>query len=176
MKLFLLAVAFASSMVSVAGATTEIRGYVFPSGGGKSTSLNHSLYYTIGESVVGRGTTTNHEIRSAFWGASPHATAVNPDLALPVADQLYQNFPNPFNPTTTIQYDLSGNPGHVSLRVYDVAGHLVRTLVDEVQSSGTQSATWDGRNSSGSFVATGIYLYVLETPRTRFTRKMVLLQ
>jgi len=176
MKLCLLALVCLLFAATSTGAATEIRGYVFASGGGKATSASHSLHYTIGESVITGGTTSNHKIRSAFWGASPHSTAVDLELAPPVADQLYQNFPNPFNPTTTIRYDLTGTPGHVSLRIYDVGGRWVTTLVNDVQGAGIQSATWDGRNSHGSLVASGIYLYVLETPRMRFTKKMVLLQ
>ena len=78
------------------------------------------------------------------------------------ANVLYQNAPNPFNPTTTIRYDL-GAPGHVTLRIYNVAGQVVRTLVNEAQSASASSfeVVWDGRNDAGVSVASGTYFYRL---------------
>jgi hypothetical protein len=67
-----------------------------------------------------------------------------------VVSRLEQNYPNPFNPSTTIRYSLARD-GHVSLRVYDVAGRLVRTLVDDSQVplEGGFAVTWDGTNDLG---------------------------
>jgi hypothetical protein len=89
---------------------------------------------------------------------------------------LYQNVPNPFNPTTVIHYDVPERGGHVTLRVYDVAGRLVRTLVDRQQMEGVKRVTWDGRNTQGSLVSTGVYFYRMTAPGFTKTRKMVLLK
>ncbi len=86
---------------------------------------------------------------------------------------LFQNFPNPFNPTTTIDFETL-NPGRVTLRVYDVTGRLVRTIVDGERPSGRYRASWDGRNDRGVRVATGIYSYRLVTSGFSTTRKMAL--
>jgi hypothetical protein len=90
--------------------------------------------------------------------------------------QLFQNEPNPFNPSTTIRFDVARDGGHVSLRVYDIRGALVRTLVDGRLEAGRTSARWDGRDDAGQLLATGIYLYRLEASEFSETRKMLLLK
>jgi len=93
------------------------------------------------------------------------------------ATSLEQNHPNPFNPTTTIRYTIA-EPSHVRLRVYSVSGALVRTLVDSKQTPQNDpfTVTWDGYDNHGGRVATGVYLYRLETGAFAETRKMVLLK
>ncbi len=88
---------------------------------------------------------------------------------------LRQNVPNPFNPKTVIEYVLPSS-GHVTLEIYDAAGHLVRHLVDGTQESGEQVATWDGRDDEGRVLASGVYFYRLKTEATEATRKMVILK
>ena len=80
--------------------------------------------------------------------------------ALPEDFQLFGNYPNPFNPTTTISYDLS-NAGHVMLKVYSVLGREIATLVDGVLPVGSYETAWDGRDSQGEVVPSGMYLYRL---------------
>ena len=88
---------------------------------------------------------------------------------------LHQNVPNPFNPLTTIRYDLPAN-ARVRLSIIDVAGRRVRTLVDEQQTAGSRSAIWNGRDDAGRAVASGVYFYVLDAGKERLTRKLVLLK
>jgi hypothetical protein len=78
-------------------------------------------------------------------------------------DALMQNRPNPFNPETVIPYSLSV-PGRVAVRVYDVRGRLVRTLIDAVQPAGLHAARWNGSVDSGTRSASGIYFYVITYP------------
>jgi hypothetical protein len=87
------------------------------------------------------------------------------------------NYPNPFNPTTTIKYSIA-EPGHVSLRIYNAAGQLVRTLVDEEQAPQASgfSKTWNGLNEHGQPVASGVYFYRLTAKNFEQTRKMVFLK
>ena len=103
------------------------------------------------------------------------ATSV-PDVVIPSRHALYQNVPNPFNPTTTIRYDVARGGGLVTLRIFDVSGRLVRTLVDAKESGGQKSVDWDGRNGGGAKVATGTYFYRLTAPGFTQTKKMVLLK
>jgi hypothetical protein len=94
-----------------------------------------------------------------------------------LADYLRDNYPNPFNPTTTIRYGIKTR-SLVSLRIYDVAGRLVTTLVNEVQTPAPEglSVEWSGRNDAGQQVASGVYFYRLVTEGFTKTKKMVLLK
>lgn len=93
----------------------------------------------------------------------------------PAADVLDPNFPNPFNPSTSIRFEVA-SPGPVTLRVYDVAGRLVRTLVDRSLPAGRHEARWDGTNADGLPAASGVYFCRLETTASAGTRRMVLLR
>jgi len=86
---------------------------------------------------------------------------------------LYQNVPNPFNPATTISYDLR-TAVQVDLRVFDLAGHLVRTLVRDSQAMGPHQVIWQGRDQAGRTVAAGVYFYRLQTGVDVQTRRMLL--
>lgn len=104
---------------------------------------------------------------------TPNPTGVRPDVQAGFA--LEQNVPNPFNPTTRISYRLPSTE-HVTLAVYDVRGGLVRTLVDERQNAGPQSATWNGRDDGGRPVATGVYFYRLKAGAFGDNKRMILLK
>jgi hypothetical protein len=91
-------------------------------------------------------------------------------------NDLGQNYPNPFNPTTTIEYQVKTS-GHVSLKIYNVAGQLVRTLVDEqVKAGQVMNATWSGMDNANQPVSSGVYFYKLVTKNFTQTKKMVLLK
>ena len=94
---------------------------------------------------------------------------------VPRSFSVEQNYPNPFNPATAISYYLPVE-GHVTLRVYNILGQVMRTLVDEVRSAGDQIEVWDGRSDEGGSLASGIYLYRLESGEQAYSRKMVLLK
>jgi flagellar hook assembly protein FlgD len=93
----------------------------------------------------------------------------------PKSYNLAQNFPNPFNPSTTIKYDMK-DKGLVTLKVYNVAGQLVRTLANSVKNAGSYTVAWDGKNDRGGSVASGIYFYKMETKDFSQTKKMVMLR
>lgn len=95
---------------------------------------------------------------------------------MPAQFALHQNVPNPFNPATTIRYDVPDGGAHIALRIYDVNGGLVRTLEKGFETSGRKSAMWNGLNDAGNPVATGIYIYRLTGPAFEQTRKMILLK
>jgi hypothetical protein len=102
----------------------------------------------------------------------PDITVADP---VPNVNRLAQNYPNPFNPVTAINFEIR-EKGHVSVRIYNVAGQLVRTLVDEVLDSGPHSITWNGKNNLCTDTASGVYFYKMETSSFSRTRKMVLLR
>jgi hypothetical protein len=92
--------------------------------------------------------------------------------------ELVQNYPNPFNPITSIEFTVANrpNPVYTTLRIYNVLGRLVRTLVDEENAEGTHTVSWDGRSDSGREVSSGIYFYKLEAGDLVEVKKMVLLR
>jgi hypothetical protein len=107
-----------------------------------------------------------------------YATATGVDDA-PILKTLIlgQNYPNPFNPQTRVSYTIpDGSRAPVSIRIYDVAGRLVRSLVDEPQPAGVYTIDWDGTNDRGTRVASGVYFYRLRWKGEAHTKKMILLK
>ncbi|UCG50806.1 MAG: T9SS type A sorting domain-containing protein [Candidatus Latescibacterota bacterium] len=90
--------------------------------------------------------------------------------------RLHQNVPNPFNPTTTIRFDLPPGGGPVKLQVFDVTGRLIRTLVDGFETGGIRSVRWNGTDAKGNGVVSGLYFYRLEASGYTETRKLILLK
>jgi hypothetical protein len=112
------------------------------------------------------------------WHGPIQATvlsAVESSIELPTEFELMQNYPNPFNPTTTISYALP-NRSDMTLNVYDVNGRLIRTLVNGVQSAGSHSVTWNGLNSTGEMVPSGLYIYRMSAGDFSKTGRMTLLK
>jgi hypothetical protein len=96
----------------------------------------------------------------------------------PAGFSLSANYPNPFNPVTSIQYTVGNiqTPLHATLKIYNVRGQRVRTLVNEPQGPGTYRISWDGRDDAGDEVASGVYLYRVEVGDFSENRKMVLIR
>ncbi len=88
---------------------------------------------------------------------------------------LTQNYPNPFNTQTTIQYQIS-EPGKVSLKIFDILGRRVKTLVDIEKSAGYYSINWDSKNDNGSDVTSGIYIYELKSHNFCQRKKLILVK
>jgi len=108
--------------------------------------------------------------------ASPESITGVDEPGLPHGYALYQNRPNPLNPTTTIQYDVPSDGGRVVLEVFDVSGRLVRRLLDRNEAAGRQWVVWDGRDDGGAAVASGVYYYRLTAPGYEKTFRMTVLK
>jgi flagellar hook assembly protein FlgD len=93
----------------------------------------------------------------------------------PQATYLAQNFPNPFNPMTRIEFGLR-EPARISLRIFDAGGRLVRVLAEDSRPAGRYTAVWDGHDGSGNRVASGMYFYRLSAGAFVETKKLVLLR
>jgi len=112
------------------------------------------------------------------WGLNLMVTDNSASAApegLPSVTRLVGNAPNPFNPRTTISFELA-HSGPIRLEVYDVKGRLVRTLGDRVFSAGSHSVLWDGRNRQGGETASGLYFFRLTTNEETQTHKMLLVR
>ena len=91
------------------------------------------------------------------------------------AYSLHQSYPNPFNPTTTIKYNLPMRT-HVTVSVYNVLGRKIATLMDKVQKVGSNQVVWDGKDLNGKLVPSGTYIYRIETEQFSESKKTVLLK
>ena len=141
--------------------------------------ISMSVLLNIGEDSL-PVPNSNFAILNALLGVvlaqEPIVTAVESAVSeVPTAFQLQQNYPNPFNPQTTIAYQLA-MPSQVTLTIYNTLGQEVRTLVNGHQPAGIQSAIWDGKDSAGKAVKSGIYFYKLKAGELTQTRSMLLVK
>ena len=139
--------------------------------------LEIALYDERGNIVSGpfQRTVSTDDIRNAFLSLQLTVGDVRPKDTI-----LAQNYPNPFNPETWIPYQLSKS-AEVSIHIHNVAGHLIRTLDLGLKPTGSYmtpstAAYWDGKNTVGERVASGIYFYTLQTADFAATRRMVILK
>ena len=98
-----------------------------------------------------------------------------PDMARINTPNIAQNYPNPFNLSTEIRFTLPDD-AKVTLNIYNILGQKVATLVDGEKQAGTHSIYWDGRDKSGSEVASGIYFYQLKAGEHKQLEKMLLIK
>ena len=98
------------------------------------------------------------------------------DFGLPEEFELRENYPNPFNPVTTIRYALAQSEA-VTIEIYNILGQKVKTLINNVQtSSGRYRVQWDSTNDFGSRVASGVYIYRIRAGKNIAMKKMVLIK
>lgn len=95
--------------------------------------------------------------------------------AVPNRISLQQNFPNPFNPATQIQYELP-NASVATIEIFDINGRLVRTFIESHEHPGSHTIVWNGKDNAGSTVATGTYFYRLVVDGSSLAKKMILLK
>ena len=97
------------------------------------------------------------------------------DEILPITYNLYNAYPNPFNPVTTLRYDLPED-SFVEITVYDMLGNIIKNLVNQNENSGYKSVQWNATNNTGQSVSAGVYFYTIEAGNFRQTKKMVLIK
>ncbi|UCH85350.1 MAG: T9SS type A sorting domain-containing protein, partial [Candidatus Latescibacterota bacterium] len=160
-------------------AQSAVIGQATPNASGTTARvvLSGFAYNFIRDDTVGETldrVTHLRDILTWFENIIPEPVGIDP---LVFANQLEYNYPNPFNPATTIRYSIAER-GHVTLKIYNAGGQLVRTLVDEVQSPRRDGfrVTWDGLNHQGQPVASGVYFYKLSAKAFVRTKKMVMLK
>lgn len=151
----------------------------------RSTDSTNSSYsrimgregFTVKVVVTSNGETDNATKHVAYVGGIPEKK----EFVLPKEYDLTQNYPNPFNPLTAIKYNLP-EESMVVLKIYDLMGREVRTLVKGIESAGFKKVLWDGKNTYGKPVSSGVYLYRLDAVSRvsskdfHETRKLVLLR
>jgi hypothetical protein len=124
---------------------------------------------------------THRSLPSNLATVAVNTTSIHEDEPrLHLKTQLLANYPNPFNPTTSIHFSLSfvdgRDEGNVVMAVYNIRGQHVRTLIDGVYHTGNHSVVWDGKDDMGRYVSSGIYFYRMTTESYSSTQKMILMK
>ncbi len=186
-----------SVTVVIAGATADSVEIDLSTDGGATFPLRLGVLYGVSPGppqslsyfVEGSMNTAQAKVRATAYAGAVVSAATSDSLFLiqtPTSVEvlaasprprfaLAPNTPNPFNPVTTIRFELAQR-GRASLRVFSAQGRLVRTLVDEPLPSGAYQIRWDGRDDAGRGVASGIYFYELSEGARSLTRRMSLLK
>jgi hypothetical protein len=131
---------------------------VIGSGGNLSTNSSYTLNSTLGEGFIGHSSNTTHNQYEGFWYlyCQDIITSVEDDDIIPATFKLEQNYPNPFNPTTIIRFGVPERT-KVVLKIYDILGSEVATLVNEEMDAG-----WYERSFNAVSLSSGVYIYRLE--------------
>jgi len=137
--------------------------------GNPKFSPNTAYYYVTAVDLQDNESSQSNTVSVPTTIAERTSSAVlKPDV--PDIYSLYTNSPNPFNPTTTVRYDLP-EQSHVSMVIYDILGREVRTLFDNREDAGFKSVFWDGKDNSGNIASAGVYIYALRA-RSQESEKM----
>ncbi len=146
----------------------------FNSGGSLaiSNNINESILCSVAESFIGSSVNPDYQQRSGFWYIYQEVTGtdISDDDLLPAEFKLEQNYPNPFNPSTTIQFAVPER-SKVLIKIYDILGSEVITLVDEEMEAG-----WHKKNFDASSLSSGIYLFRMDAGSYVNTKKMILIR
>lgn len=136
----------------------------------ESSSSGYQIRGAMGEFLSGVSSGSSNTILVGTINGLGILTGSLEDMEVPKSMALYQNFPNPFNPVTTIRYSIS-YPVSVKLKIYDILGNEIRTLVNEYQQSGNYSVQFHG-----AALSSGIYIYRLEAGKFISVKKLTLLK
>lgn len=156
--------------------TTQLKNSIIGAAGVPTTSTYYRANGTLGQwSSIGMSSSASQMHYAGFWCLIWIQTPTGISIPVIYENNLFQNFPNPFNPTTTIEYEV-GKSGPVDITIYNVAGQRIRRLVGEHKFPGRFKATWDGMSDRGEHAASGVYFYRIQIGDYRAVRKMVLLK
>ncbi len=156
-------------------AAQVLPGHVFAAAGGTTGNATYRLEGTLGEPIAGHTASSTEGVYAGFWATAAvpaHTGTAVDDTAgdRPAAYRLDANYPNPFNPQTTLRYALP-EPATVRLVVYDALGRVVQVLVDRPQTAG-----WHEVSFGGAMLPSGVYFYRLEAGAYQAVRSMLLVK
>ena len=142
-------------------------------------SVSHQTIYTFTDNTVYEDESYDYRLSDVDYDGNVeyHSLQLMGLTSSNVPEQfiLYPNYPNPFNPVTTIRYDLS-KESFVDITIYDMLGNVVHNLVNTSESPGYKSVQWNARDKQGRAVSAGLYLYTIRAGQYSKTNKMVLLK
>ena len=166
----LVALVAALMLAAPVAAQYQITESVIGSGGTDAAGGSYQMLGTVGQPTIGVAAGGSYTNEIGFWYMPGWILTGIEDEELPLRTHFGQNFPNPFNPVTTIAYALA-TPAHVTIKVYDVAGREVRTLVDVDMEPGRYSETLDAAGLAG-----GVYFARMTADEFTESMKLVLLK
>jgi len=144
--------------------------FVKPGSVNLQACLNEYSADTISLTLDAEAEETGHNFVLNF------GTSADEEIATPAVNQLSGNYPNPFNPNTTISFSLVNDNQNTKLVIYNTRGQKVKTLVNETLGKGNHTASWNGRDDKGNAVSSGIYMYRLQSGEFNSSRKMILMK
>ena len=160
-------------IASITLAQNQIPVSVISSGGEKSSSASFILSSTVGEQFIGKSINAANQHNIGFWYVYKQSTLTDvekEDETIPTVFKLEQNYPNPFNPSTIIKFAVPER-SNVVLKIYDLLGGEVITLVNEEMEAG-----WYRREFNASGYSTGVYIYRMQAGNYISTKKMILIK
>ncbi len=165
------------------GTPIYVQSYTIFRNGNQIGIISNPQTLTYQDSNVVPGTSYTYGLVVVCWGdysLEPITVDITPspndDPVISVVETVLKgNFPNPFNPETTISYSVK-DASAVTLCIYNAKGQLVRTLVNEAKSAGNHSAVWNGLDENGRTVSSGVYYYKMNAGKYSSTRKMILMK
>jgi len=152
------------------GPTNSWQEIGFVEGQGTITKMN---YYSFKDIPPGGGK-YSYRLKQIDFNGSFKFSPIR-DVSIPSKFALYQNHPNPFNPETTISFELPLS-AHITLDIYNMLGQKIVTLVNEKRPAGFQQINWNGKDGAGHQVGSGVYFYHIKTDGFEATKKLVLLR
>ena len=161
-------------LTSAAGlGQNQIKTSVFGNGATTISGSNNRIAGTLGQNLIGVSSNSNNTSNAGFWYQTVDLiTSVEQitDDGLPKEFRLEQNYPNPFNPTTTIQFSVP-KASNVTIKIYDVIGRQVATLIDDEYQPGQYKVVFEAGQ-----LATGLYIYRIQAGDFRETKKLMFLK
>ena len=157
--------------ITVTGISGPDGNYWIPCMGSVYIEITAEGYDTLVTNMVVSG----DSLHNFYMIERENQLSVNSNVEVPNQLILHHNYPNPFNPVTTLRYDLPED-AMVSITIYDMMGRIVKTMVNDDQTAGHKSIQWNATNNVGQPVSAGLYLYTIEAGEFRQTKKMVLLK
>jgi hypothetical protein len=160
-------------IASITLAQNQIPVSVISSGGEKSSSTSFILSSTVGEQFIGKAVNSENQHNIGFWYVYKQSTLTDvaqEEETIPTVFKLEQNYPNPFNPSTVIKFAVP-EMGNVLIKIYDLLGEEVTSLVNEEMEAG-----WYRREFNGSGYSSGIYIYRMQAGNYISTKKMILIK
>ncbi len=153
----------------------HVRKWSISASGGVVTSSSFCMKESaLGGIAVGMSASNNYVLNSGMLIIDVDDPLFKQD-ALPKMFELQQNFPNPFNPTTTIRYNLP-KTSNVTVYIYNTVGQIVRKLNQPGQQPGSHQLTWDGKDETGQLLPSGVYMYQIEAEGFTDVKKMLLMK